>query len=89
MNDDDKTPPGEKTHMFDKPQNVKRVVFALCALCAITFVLDALIHRHVDHPWEALFGFHGIYGFVTCGLLVLGAKEMRKVLMRKDDYYDD
>ena len=30
-----------------------------------------------------------IYGFVACVLLVLIAKEMRKIVMRNDDYYDD
>jgi hypothetical protein len=94
MNDDktpagDKTPDGDKIHVFDKPRNVKRVIYTLCALCAVSFGLDAVIHRHVDHPWEGLFGFHAAYGFAACVLLVLGAKEMRKVLMRKEDYYDD
>jgi hypothetical protein len=34
-----------------------------------------------------LLGFY-IYGFVACVVLVVIAKEMRKVLMRKEDYYD-
>ncbi len=86
---DTPTPPGEKTHMFDKPRNVKRVIYALYGLCAVSFALDAVVHRHVDHPWEDLYGFHGVYGFGACVLLVLGAKQLRKILMRKEDYYDD
>jgi hypothetical protein len=35
-----------------------------------------------------LSGFYAFYGFVACVLLVLIAKQMRKVLMRKEDYYD-
>ncbi len=40
------------------------------------------------HPWEAGFGFYAVFGFVACVILVLFAKEMRKVLMRKGDHYD-
>ncbi|MFB3136133.1 MAG: hypothetical protein ACE1Y3_10425 [Rhodospirillales bacterium] len=78
----------DKRHMFDNPRNVRRVVYALFAVCALTFAADFFVERHVDHPWEALFGFYAVYGFVACILLVLVAKEMRKVLMRKEDHYD-
>ncbi len=78
-----------KRHMFDDPRNVKRAIYALYAVCAVSLLGDFVIHRHVDHPWEALFGFYPLYGFGACVLLVLIAKEMRKILMRKDDYYDD
>ena len=30
-----------------------------------------------------------LFGFVACVLPVLAATEMRKVLMRRDNYYDD
>jgi hypothetical protein len=79
----------ERTHLFDKARNVRRVMHVLYGLCAATLLLDFVIHRHVDHPWEALWGFYCLYGFVACVLLVLVAKEMRKVLMRREDYYDE
>ncbi len=79
----------EKRHLFDNPKNVKRVVHILYAICAILFVGDFFINRRIEHPWENLFGFYGIFGFVACVVLVLVAKEMRKVVMRKEDYYDD
>ncbi len=78
----------EKQHVFDKPQNVKRTLWTLYIACGVLFVIDFLHHRHVEHGWEALFGFYAIYGFVACVILVLAAKEMRKFLMRKEDYYD-
>lgn len=79
----------DKTHIFDKPRNVQRVIRTLYALCGLTLLLDFVIHRHVDHAWESLWGFYCLYGFVACVLLVLVAKEMRKVLMRGEDYYDE
>lgn len=81
--------PDRKRHIFDRPRNVRRVIWLLYVACAISFLADAFVDRHIDHPWEALFGFYGIYGFVACVLLVLVAKELRRVLMRKEDYYDE
>ena len=79
----------QKTYLFDNPRNVRRVVFALVAACVILTGLDLVVHRHVSHPWEAMFGFYAVYGFVACVLLVLLAKDMRKVLIRKEYYYDE
>jgi membrane protease YdiL (CAAX protease family) len=78
----------KRRHMFDDPKNVKRVIYALYTACAVSVIAEFFIHPHVVHPWEALFGFYAIYGFVACVLLVLIAKELRKVLMRREDYYD-
>ncbi len=79
----------EKRHLFDNPRNVKRAIYSLYAVCAVALAGDFFVHRHVDHPWESMFGFYGVYGFVACVVLVLVAKEMRKFLMRGEDYYDE
>jgi hypothetical protein len=78
-----------KKHIFDNKKNVWRVIYALHAVCGISLLAELFVHRHVEHPWEGLFGFYAVYGFVACVLLVLIAKEMRKVVMRPEDYYDD
>lgn len=83
------SPRADRRHLFDKPENVRRVLWGLYALSGASLLLDFVVHRHVDHPWEALWGFYGLYGFVACVLLVLVAKELRKVLMRPEDYYDE
>ncbi|MBT3973283.1 MAG: hypothetical protein HOL03_05265 [Acidiferrobacteraceae bacterium] len=78
----------DKVHIFDKPQNVRRVLWALVATCIATIGADFVYHRHIVHPWEGVWGFYAIYGFVACVVLVLVAKELRKLLMRAEDYYD-
>ena len=78
----------EKRHIFDSKKNVKRVLKALVLASVLTAGADIVYHRHVVHPFEALWGFYAIYGFVACVVLVLLAKEMRKILMRDEDYYD-
>jgi hypothetical protein len=76
-------------HIFDDQRNVKRVIYVLYAICGLSLLAEFFTERHVDHPWEALWGFYSLYGFVACVILVLIAKEMRKVIMRGEDYYDD
>lgn len=75
-------------HFFDKPKNVKIVLYLLYACCIVLFILDFIIHRHTSHRWEGLLGFYAVYGFIGCVVLVLVAKWMRTFLMRDEDYYD-
>ena len=76
-------------HVFDNPRNVKKAIYYLFAVCGLSLLLDFFVNRYVDHPWEALFGFYAVYGFVACVFLVLAAKGMRKLIMLKDNYYDE
>ena len=79
----------EKKHIFDNPKNVKRVIALLFGACAVLLLLDVIPYKaHLHYGVEGWFGFYGVYGFVGCVILVLVAKEMRKVLMREEDYYD-
>ena len=58
-------------------------------VCAILIAIDVFVPKHGPFAIEHWFGFYGIYGFVCCTFLVLAAKEMRKLVQRKEDYYDD
>ncbi len=79
----------EKKYFFDKPENVKWVLRVFYTICALLVVADFILHRHIGFSWEEIPAFYAIYGFVACVILVLIAKEMRKVIMRKEDYYDE
>ena len=78
----------ERTHLWDRPENVTWLLRIFYALCVGLVVADFFVHRHVAHPWERFFGFHAFYGFVACWTLVVVARGMRKLLMRDEDYYD-
>ena len=78
----------EKQHIFDNPKNVKRLLHVLYAACAALFAADFILHRHSIHPWESAWGFYAIYGFIGCVVLVLVATQMRKLVMRDEDYYE-
>lgn len=79
----------EKEYFLHKKRNVKIILRVFYAICALLLLVDLVYHRHVTHPWEALFGFHAFYGLGACVLLVLVAREMRKILMREEDYYEE
>lgn len=80
---------GEEKYFFDEPKNIKKVLKVFYVICALLVLADFIVHRHIYHSWENIPSFYAIYGFVGCVLLVMIAKEMRKVLMRKEDYYDE
>ncbi|BBB26130.1 hypothetical protein [Amphritea japonica] len=74
---------------FDKPENVRKMLRVFYVICGLLVLVDFIVHRHVYHDWENIPAFYAIYGFVGCVVLVLIAKEMRKFLMRGEDYYDE
>jgi len=77
-----------RQHFFDKPENLKRVLRVFYLLCVLLVAADFAFHRHVLHEWEHVWGFYCVFGFVACVVLVLTAKQMRRILMRSEDYYD-
>lgn len=82
-------PEGEKRYWLDDLRNVDKIVYALYAICGMLLVIDPFIHKHGPFAIEHWLGFYGIFGFVACVALVLAAKELRRILMRPEDYYDD
>ncbi len=79
----------EKKYYFDKPENVSFVLRIFYVICGLLVTAEIIIHRHTIHSLESIFGFYALYGFVACVALVLIATQMRKVLMRDEDYYDN
>jgi hypothetical protein len=77
-----------KKAVFDDPVIRRRLVRGLILGCMVLLGLDAIMHRHVDHPWEGLFGFYALYGFAACVALVVAAKKWRRLVMRPEDYYE-
>lgn len=82
-----------KRHLFDDARNVKRVIRLLFACCALLLAVDFSFHGHPSFregvfDTETWTGFYPVYGFVACVLLVLAARQMRKFLMRGEDYYE-
>ena len=88
----------EKKHMFDNPENVKKLLKYFFSSVVILLILDVIylflvkmhvIHAHMNYKWEGFFGFYAFYGFVACVILVLVSKYvLRPLVKRKEDYYE-
>ena len=95
--------PNKKKHLFDDPKNVKNLIRFFLVGCVIIFFLDVVFflsagHKHLAFedpqthenvfPSEGWFSFYPLFGFAAYTMLVLISKQLRKVLMRPEDYYD-
>lgn len=80
--------PNEPTRWLDRPENVTTVYRAVWVACGLLLAVEPLIDKHGDLEIEHWFGFHGLYGFVGCVILVLAAKWMRTFLKRDEDFYE-
>ncbi|MDP6430256.1 MAG: hypothetical protein QGH73_12890 [Rhodospirillales bacterium] len=77
-----------KRYWLDDMRNVHKLFWALVAVCALLLLADVFYEKHVVFAFENWFGFFGFFGFILSFGLVLTAKELRKILMRDEDYYD-
>lgn len=65
-----------------------KIFYVLCVVCGLLVLADFFYHKHTHFRWEEWIGFHGLYGFAACVLLVVVAKQLRRILKRSEDYYD-
>ncbi len=66
-----------------------RPVRWLAGTCVVLLVAEFAIDRHPHVPGEGLPWFYAIVGFVAFVLIVLGAKALRNLIRRPEDYYGD
>ena len=80
--------------MNDSVSNKLRVMgsrskLVLLILAFVLFVLEFFVHRHAEIDIENFFLFPALYAFVICVAIVLGGIVLRKLVMRREDYYDN
>ena len=78
----------EKRYWLDDPANVTRLVRVFYVVCLMLIAIDVFVPKHGPFAIEHWFGFYGFFGFLACVALVLIAKQLRRALMRPEDYYD-
>ena len=77
-------------HFFDKPQNLKRFLLGFYIILVLLVVVDLFLPKHALFSWDAFPSFYAVYGFVAYTAIVLVSNFiLRKIVKRKEDYYDD
>ena len=84
-----KPTPGERSYWLDDPRNVNKVYWGLIAICAVLFVADGFYHKHTEFAFEEIWGFFAVFGFVAFVFIALAGKQLRKLLRRDEDFYDE
>jgi uncharacterized PurR-regulated membrane protein YhhQ (DUF165 family) len=75
--------------IFDKPENVRKVLWVFYASLVIVVLVEFFIHKHPYFPWEEWPQFYAVYGFVAFVVLIFVAKYiLRPLVKRREDYYD-
>ena len=71
----------------DSPSAVERLQKGLYVVCGLLVAFEIVWHRHAYVPGEELFGYYAIVGFFAFLLIVLGAKQLRRLIRREESYY--
>lgn len=76
-------------HWLEQPRTVNRIVRGLWLACALVLVTGLFVRGHPLFGFDGGFGFYAGFGFLSYCVIVLGAKQLRRVLQRPEDYYGD
>ena len=80
----------EEGHSSGKTQNIKKALIGFYIFLVFLIVVDLFMPKHAFFPWEGFPSFYGAYGFVAYVTIVYGSNYiLRRLLKRKEDYYDD
>ena len=77
-----------KSYWLDKPGTLRLIIAVLVISCIALFAVDFFYHKHGHYDFEQRYGFYAWYGFLSYCFIVLSAKQMRKLIGRKEDYYE-
>ena len=86
--------PNEPKRYLDDPENVTRLWRRFVIVCAMVAAIDLLglveviYHRHHAFFVEGLPGFYAFWGFVGIAALIFLARQLRRLVMRPEDYYE-
>ena len=79
----------KKEHWLDKKRNIDKLIFGVVISCFLLLIIDLFYEKHSQVFVENWFGFYCFYGFIICCIVIFGGKLMRKLLIRREDFYDN
>lgn len=75
-------------HWLVRPDTIRRLWIAFIAVLVATVVADLFVPHHSVFGADGTFGFGAWFGFISCVVLIVGAKLLGFFLKRPDTYYD-
>ena len=79
----------EKIYWLDKKTNVNKLIIGVLVICVFLLIIDFFYEKHPQVFVEKWMGFYCFYGFLICCVIVVGGKFFRKIVIRKENFYDD
>lgn len=87
MSDQTQSTNSGETHWLDNPQTPRRLWTGLIAILVLLLVAELFVtHHHEGFMFS--YGFHAWFGFAVGGVSILASKGWKKILKRKDTYYE-
>ena len=78
----------KNSHWLDHPGIPKRLWTALAVILVLLLVGELFVtHHHEGFMFS--FGFHAWFGFIVGGGSIVLSKGWKKILKRKDTYYNE
>jgi protein-S-isoprenylcysteine O-methyltransferase Ste14 len=74
-------------HWLDDPRNVRKLWPGFLIVLALTVIAGFFVDLHPHFEIESWFAFNAAYGFITCLLMIVGAKALGLILKKPDTYY--
>jgi len=71
----------------DRPGSGTKIFWALVGVCGALLLADLTLDRYGKFNLEGLPGFYGVFGFIAFTMVILGAKTLRRLIKRPEDYY--
>lgn len=75
-------------HWLVRPKSIRLLWGIFIAILVLTVLGDLVVEHHPHFGVDGTFGFAAWFGFLSCVVLVVGAKALGALLKRRDTYYD-
>ena len=80
---------GKLLTWVDRPGSANKIFWALAVLCLVLLVSDFTYEKHEYVHQADMPGFYGIFGFVAFSCVIFGAKLLRTIIKRDENFYGD
>ena len=77
-----------KQNWFYRKSSIKKLYISALIILGVVLFVEYFIVLYPHFSIGKIFGFHAVFGFLSCVGLIIFAKLLGFLVKRKDDYYD-